>query len=97
MICLSAPIHYFQNLLLANEKPADLDGCTCRERASIRYIQSLCSSKETEGKVVFKSQRGSIAASVMRSLTLPRSVFDGPDKYIEPAVSTKCPFKYIIC
>ncbi|TVU42605.1 hypothetical protein EJB05_09023, partial [Eragrostis curvula] len=67
------------------EKPADLNGCTPRERAAILYIQSLCSSKETEGKVVFKSQRGSIAASAMRCLTLP-SVIDGSDKYLESAI-----------
>ncbi|TVU42682.1 hypothetical protein EJB05_09102, partial [Eragrostis curvula] len=77
--------HLTETLCSGREKPADLRGCTPQERAAILYIQSLCSSKETEGKVVFKSQRGSIAASDMRCLTLP-SVIDGPDKYIKSAI-----------
>lgn len=73
-------------LCSGTEKLADLRGCSPRERAAILYIQSLCSSKETSTKVVFKSHRGFVAAASMRCLTIP-SAFDGPDKYISPDVS----------
>ncbi|TVU42675.1 hypothetical protein EJB05_09095, partial [Eragrostis curvula] len=39
-----------------------------REKAAIQYIQILCSSKESDGKLVYKSHRGSLVASAMRCL-----------------------------
>ncbi|TVU42489.1 hypothetical protein EJB05_08898, partial [Eragrostis curvula] len=52
-----------------------------RDKAAIQYIQTLCSSKESDGKLVYKSHRGHITANDMRCLTIPSNV-DEPTKYL---------------
>ncbi|TVU42604.1 hypothetical protein EJB05_09022, partial [Eragrostis curvula] len=56
-----------------------------REKAAIQYIQTLCSSKESDGKLVYKSHSGPVAASDMRCLTIPSNV-DAPAKNLSTSI-----------
>ncbi|TVU42602.1 hypothetical protein EJB05_09020, partial [Eragrostis curvula] len=58
--------HKAAHVCLKQEKVNKLDDL--REKAAIQYIQTLCSSKESDGKLVYKSHRGSLVASAMRCL-----------------------------